>query len=88
LNEGSTEQIHVRVGINAGEPVSDRGDLLGTAVRVAARACAHAQPDHILVADVVRQLVAGKGFSFIDQGEILLKGLEQPARLHAVAWRV
>jgi class 3 adenylate cyclase len=33
------------------------------------------------VADVVRQLVAGKGFLFHDTGEHDLKGLEDPVRL-------
>ena len=40
-----------------------------------------------LVADVVRQLVAGKGFSFADRGVVLLRGFDDPIRLHEVRWQ-
>ena len=49
--------------------------------------CAHAEPGQILVADVVQQLAAGKGFTFADQGEATLKGFEKPVRLHEVRWQ-
>jgi len=35
----------------------------------------------------VRQLLAGKGFTFADQGEHHLKGFDEPARLFEVKWR-
>lgn len=54
--------IRLRVGLNAGEPVAEEGDLFGTAVQTAARIAGRARPGQILVSDVVRQLVAGKGF--------------------------
>jgi adenylate cyclase len=59
--------IRVRIGLNAGEPIAEddsggRGDLFGTAVIVAGRIAARANGGEILVSDVVRQLVAGKGF--------------------------
>jgi len=37
-----------------------------------------------LVTDVVRQLVAGKGFRFADFGDVELKGFEEPVRLFEV----
>jgi class 3 adenylate cyclase/pimeloyl-ACP methyl ester carboxylesterase len=84
-NEADPEvSIHVRIGLNAGEPVAEEADLFGTAVQAAARICAHARPDQILVADVVRQLAAGKGFRFADQGEARLKGFDEPYRLYEV----
>ena len=78
--------IRVRIGLNAGEPVAEEEDLFGTAVQLAARICAHAEPGQILVADVVQQLAAGKGFTFTDKGEATLKGFEKPVRLHEVRW--
>ncbi len=81
------EQIMVRIGINAGEPVADGNDLFGTAVQLAARVCARAEPGEILTSDVVRQLVAGKGFMFADQGEAELRGFEDPVRIYEVRWR-
>ena len=80
-------QVRVRVGLNAGEPVAEDDDLFGTAVQLAARACAHAEPGQIVIPDGVRHLVAGKGFLFADLGDSTLKGFEDPVRLYEVRWR-
>ena len=53
---------------------------------IAARTAAQAQGGEVLVTDVVRQLVAGKGFDFTDRGEVVLRGIEEPVRLHALRW--
>jgi adenylate cyclase len=79
--------FNVRIGINAGEPVVEGGDLFGTAVQMASRVCNRAEPQQILVTDVIRQLVAGKGFLFADRGESELRGFEDPVRLYEVRWR-
>ena len=79
--------IRVRIGVNAGEPVAEDEDLFGTAVQMAARVCAHAEPGQIVAANVVRELAAGKGFLFSDLGEIALRGFEDPVRLYEVRWR-
>ncbi|HEV8574346.1 MAG TPA: adenylate/guanylate cyclase domain-containing protein [Dehalococcoidia bacterium] len=90
--EMGNEGIRVRIGLNAGEPIAEqdpngRGDLFGTAVIVAARIAARAAGGEILVSDVVRQLVAGKGFVFADRGETALRGFEEPVRVYEVSWR-
>jgi len=79
--------IRVRMGLNAGEPVAEDDDLFGTAVQVAARICAHAEPCQVLASNVVQELAAGKGFAFSDQGEAALKGLEKPVHLYEVRWQ-
>ena len=79
--------LRVRVGLNAGEPVAEDEDLFGTAVQLAARVCAHAEPGQIVAANVVRELAAGKGFLFSDQGDVALRGFEDPVRLYEVRWR-
>jgi class 3 adenylate cyclase len=38
------------------------------------------------VANVVRELAAGKGFLFADRGETVLRGFEEPVRLYEVRW--
>ena len=67
--------------MNAGEPVAEESDLFGTAVQAAARIAARAEAGQILVADVVRQLAAGKGFRFADRGRHHLKGFRDRTRL-------
>jgi class 3 adenylate cyclase len=76
--------MRVRVGLNAGEPVAEDRDLFGTAVQMAARVCAHAEPGRIVAANVVRELAAGKGFLFSDLGDVTLRGFEDPVRLYEV----
>ncbi len=82
------ERLQVRAGLNAGEPLAEAGDLFGSCVILASRAAAAAGAGDILVTDVVRQLAAGKGFTFADRGAVGLKGFDEPIRLYAVQWAV
>jgi class 3 adenylate cyclase len=86
-NESAETPIRVRIGLNAGEPVAEDEDLFGTAVQLAARICAHAEPGQILASNVVRELAAGKKFLFSDRGEVALRGFDDPVRLFEVGWR-
>jgi class 3 adenylate cyclase len=86
-NETAEEPIKMCIGLNAGEPIAEEKDLFGTAVNMAARIAAKAEGGEILASDVVRQLVAGKGFLFSDRGEVELKGFEEPVRLYEVRWK-
>jgi class 3 adenylate cyclase len=86
-NESAPEPIRVRIGLNAGEPIAEEGDLFGTAVNLAARICGHAESGQILAPIVVRELAAGKQFMFADLGETELRGFEDPVRLYELRWR-
>jgi class 3 adenylate cyclase len=78
--------LRVRIGLNAGEPIAEGGDLFGTAVSTAARIMDQGNGGEIPVSDVVRQLVAGKGFSFADRGAAALRGFDDPVRLYELRW--
>jgi len=81
------EPLSVRVGLNAGEPIEEDGDLFGATVILASRIAAKAEGGEILVADTVRGLCSGKGFLFADRGEFVAKGFEEPVRVYEVRWR-
>jgi class 3 adenylate cyclase len=81
-----TRPVKVRVGAAAGEPVEQNNDLFGSTVQLAARLCAHAQPEQILVSNAIPDLCIGKGLSFEELGEVVLKGFDRPVRAHAVVW--
>jgi class 3 adenylate cyclase/dienelactone hydrolase len=81
------EPLAVRVGLNAGEPIEEDGDLFGATVILASRIAAKAHAGEILVADTVRGLCSGKGFLFADRGEFVAKGIEEPVRISEVNWR-
>jgi class 3 adenylate cyclase len=79
--------MRVRIGLNAGEPLTEEEDLFGTAVQLAARVCAEAEPGTILVSNVVRELAAGKGFLFADRGDFVPRGFEDQVRLYELRWQ-
>jgi class 3 adenylate cyclase len=81
------EPLSVRVGLNAGEPIEEDGDLFGATVILASRIAARAGAGEILVSDNVRSLSAGKGFPFADRGEFAAKGFEELVRVYEVGWR-
>ena len=78
--------LYVRVGA-AGEPVTEQNDLFGAAVQQAARLCAWAQPDCIVVSSGVHDLCRGKGIRFSDGGPIDVKGFDEPIGHFEVQWR-
>ena len=78
--------IRLRIGINAGEPIEEEGDLHGASVVIAKRLESAADVNGILVSEVVRQAGAGKAFDFKDRGELTLKGFEEPVRAWVVRW--
>ena len=83
VNEASGgPAIRVRVGLAAGEPVTEKGDLFGAAVQLAARVCAHCEPESILASSAVRDLSIGKGFTWHSRGEVDLKGFDEPVRVY------
>jgi class 3 adenylate cyclase len=67
--------LSVRAGLHTGEIEVSGGDIAGVAVHVAARVCALAQPNEVLVSRTVTELVAGSGIEFTDRGEHELKGV-------------
>ena len=90
LCEYSRETEHpleVRIGVSAGEPVTEHNDLFGAAVQLAARACARADPSCIYVSQEVHELYDGDDHSFELRGPFELKGFEEPIPLYEVTWR-
>lgn len=84
--EDPNRSARVRVGLSAGEPVTENDDLFGATVNLAARICGQAAPSQILVSNTVRDLAIGKSFSFNDQGAVSLKGFSEPVHLYEVSW--
>jgi class 3 adenylate cyclase len=78
--------LQVRVGLSAGEPVTERDDLFGAAVQLAARLCDRADPGSILVSSAVHDLAMGKGFTFEKRRPLRLKGFEGPIQVYQVDW--
>ena len=52
--------LHLKIGINAGEPIAEDNDLFGTTVQLSARITDKAQGDQIFVSDTVYGICQGK----------------------------
>jgi class 3 adenylate cyclase len=76
--------LKLRVGMAAGEPIQEDGDIHGTVVAHASRIGDIGGAGEVIVSDSVRQLAAGKGFTFVPWGEVTLKGFDEPERV----WKV
>jgi hypothetical protein len=86
-NEAERSRLHVRIGVAAGEPITEQDDLFGAAVQQAARLCSCSQPDCIVVSSGVHDLCRGKGIRFSDAGPIAVKGFDEPIGHFEVDWR-
>ena len=76
--------LQLRIGMSAGEPLQEDGDIHGTVVAQASRIGDLGDAGEVIVSDGVRQLAAGKGFTFEPKGEVSLKGFDEPERV----WKV
>jgi class 3 adenylate cyclase len=81
------EPLQVRIGLNAGEPIEEDGDLFGSTVILASRIAAKADAGEILIPEPLRHLLTGKGYAYADRGEAMVKGFEDPVRLYEVRWQ-
>ena len=80
--------FEVRVGISAGEPIHESGDIFGTPVNLAARVLSKTDPNQICVSSIVKDLCQGKGYSFSQHGTFELKGFPEAQVIYQVTYTV
>ena len=76
--------LQVRTGLHTGECELIGDDVGGIAVHIGSRVTAEAAPGEVLVSGTVKDLVAGSGLRFADQGSKSLKGVPGEWHLYAV----
>ena len=87
-NEDAMLPLDVKIGISAGEPVTDENDdVFGASVQLAARLCDSAEAGEIAVSLVVRELCIGKRFRFEPREPLELKGLSASTTAYRVVWQ-
>jgi class 3 adenylate cyclase len=85
-NQDGSEPIHIRIGLDSGEPVEDSNDLFGTTVQLAARLCAEAAADQILVSETVaREHGDAALFKAAEQRQV--KGFANPVDVAECVWK-
>jgi class 3 adenylate cyclase len=80
------DRFLVRIGIAAGEPVTEQGDMFGAAVQLAARLCSSTAAGEICLSDTLRGLAIGKRFEFSAPMDLDLKGFDEPVRAVLLHW--
>ncbi len=76
------EQVRIRIGVNLGEVIEDRGEIYGDGVNVAARLEAMAPAGGVCIAGPVAEQVAGKSQAvFINTGRHRLKNIAKPVEV-------
>jgi class 3 adenylate cyclase len=80
------DAIFLRIGLSAGEPIEEHGDLFGNAVQLAARLCALAKPSEILAAQIIHDLTKSTGLPIKEMGPVKLKGFEDETRVYSIQW--
>jgi DNA-binding NarL/FixJ family response regulator len=80
--------LDVRIGLHSGEVELRGSDVGGIAVNIGARVAESGSGGDVVVSSTVRDLVAGSGIEFVDQGEHALKGVPDRWRLFAVTGTV
>ena len=85
FNSGNPEPLHVRIGLDSGEPVADGNDLFGSTVQLAARLCSAASGDQILVSEnICRE--CGDASAFLRSRRRRLKGFSQLVSSFECIW--
>jgi adenylate cyclase len=69
------------VGVAAGPVVVQGGDYFGRTVNLAARIAAYASAGRVLVSERVVERAPPQGVTFVELGELPLKGFAHPVRL-------
>lgn len=78
--------MRTRIGVHAGEPISEHERLFGICVNTAFRICDVTPAGAILVSDVVRLLAYGQKLQFVERGRFELKGVGESTTLHELVW--
>lgn len=78
--------LHCRVGVHAGDVVRRGKDIGGLAVQIAARVCAEAPPDTVLVTESVAALGVSDAVALHPSGEYELKGVPDARTLMRATW--
>jgi class 3 adenylate cyclase len=81
------QALHIRIGLGTGEATVKDGDYFGMPSIEAARLCAQAPADGILISAAVK-ILAGRceGIEFSPAGALELKGFEKPVEALSVSW--
>jgi class 3 adenylate cyclase len=84
--ERSEDEIHIRVGLHTGLGLLKDNDVFGDVVNASARVQHQAEPDQILITDVLLDAARAAGVEVAPMGRAQMKGKDEAIDVFAVAW--
>ncbi|MBI2241863.1 MAG: adenylate/guanylate cyclase domain-containing protein [Magnetospirillum gryphiswaldense] len=82
-----SQVLHLRIGLNAGEPIQEEDDLFGSTVQLAARVCAATGTDEIYCTASVMELAGKPNSMFRSVGAKAVKGFRDPITMYEILWK-
>jgi class 3 adenylate cyclase len=80
-----SDNLSIRIGISAGEPIEEDGDFFGSTVNLAARLCDVAGAGEVYLSAEFLDSVDDADVIIEPVGELQLKGFAKPQRVSRVA---
>jgi len=82
-DKADNDKVQIRIGLNLGEVIQDRGEIFGDGVNLAARLEAAAQPGGVCISSIVHEQISNiVDTNFVGGGEELFKNIDQPVRVY------
>lgn len=79
--------LHLRIGMNTGEPIIEENDYFGSTVQIAARVCAAADDAQVFISQETYNVIPpASGVRFYNHGPRPLKGVKEPQVLFEAVW--
>ena len=79
--------LHVRIGVNTGDVISEEDDYFGSSVIAAARIAGVARGGEILLSEATKAVAGRIRVPLVDRGQHQLRGLEEPCRIFEAIWK-
>ena len=77
------DTVQIRIGLNLGEVIEDRGEIFGDGVNLAARLEGAADPGGVCISSTVYEQVSGKiDTVFSNAGEATFKNIDRPVEIY------
>jgi DNA-binding NarL/FixJ family response regulator len=81
------DPLHVRIGLNTGDVISEDDDYFGSSVIAAARIAGVAKGGEILLSEATKSVAGRIRVPLVDRGQHELRGLSERFRLYEAVWR-
>ena len=82
-DRADTDKVQIRIGLNIGDVIRDRGEIYGDGVNLAARLEAAAEPGGVCISAAVYEQIKGKiAVEFSDGGKQTFKNIADPVSIY------